>query len=247
MVLFLFQFLQSLFLVFEDCLKATNYNSYYHHFRIPNFFQIFLHYFILTQWSFWTAKSTSRQVLFLLINFRSSFFAWDLVICLYLKVLENFMSWIFLERFWFVLLPFFIMVKLKFPSHFPADLLSHSVMLTLLSFYASLLHSRIMWLIISSLLLHNLPLLFYWILLIYYFTTLWVFHGSLSDNKSLQIFRTFLSILANLNNPVAWLVLIIPLFSISASLFSMPLGTIYYYYYYNYNYYYYYTSQMYSD
>ena len=47
---------------------------------------------------------------------------------------------------------------------------------------------------------------------------------SLSDNKSSQFSRTFLSILADLKNAVVWMVSLIPQFSNFSSLFSKPLA-----------------------
>ena len=47
-----------------------------------------------------------------------------------------------------------------------------------------------------------------------------VFHWILSDSLSPQVSRTFLSILANVNNAVVWMVLILPLIFISSSPFS---------------------------
>ena len=49
---------------------------------------------------------------------------------------------------------------------------------------------------------------------------------SLSDSKSIQVSRTFLSILANFNNAVILIVLICPRFSNSSSPVSKPLRTI---------------------
>ena len=51
----------------------------------------------------------------------------------------------------------------------------------------------------------------------FFFFTLWtfftsvVFHWSLSDSKSLQVSRTLLSILADLNNAIVWMVSTCPL------------------------------------
>ena len=53
-----------------------------------------------------------------------------------------------------------------------------------------------------------------------------VFHWSLSDSKSPQVSRTFLGILANLNNAIVGMVLILPLISNSFSLFSKRLVTV---------------------
>ena len=52
-----------------------------------------------------------------------------------------------------------------------------------------------------------------------------VFHWSLSDSKSPQVSRTFLSILAILNNAVIWMVSTRPPTSKSSSSFSNPLVT----------------------
>ena len=64
--------------------------------------------FLFIQWSAGAAKFTRWQDLF-------EDYIWpsgrDWVICLYLKVQKNFMRLIFLDRFWFVLMPFRSMVK----------------------------------------------------------------------------------------------------------------------------------------
>ena len=53
-----------------------------------------------------------------------------------------------------------------------------------------------------------------------------VFHWSLRDNKSPQVSRTLLSILANRNNAIVWMASIRPLISSSSGLFSKPFVTI---------------------
>ena len=53
-----------------------------------------------------------------------------------------------------------------------------------------------------------------------------VFHWILSDSKSPQVSRTFLSILAVLNNAVVWMVSTRPPTSKSSSPFSNPLVTV---------------------
>ena len=55
---------------------------------------------------------------------------------------------------------------------------------------------------------------------------LMVFHWSLSDSKSPQVFRTLLSILADFNNAVLRVVSILPPISNSSSPPSKPLGTV---------------------
>ena len=53
-----------------------------------------------------------------------------------------------------------------------------------------------------------------------------VFHWSLSDSKSPQVSRTPISILANLNNIVVWMVPICPPISNSSSPLSKPWGSV---------------------
>ena len=53
-----------------------------------------------------------------------------------------------------------------------------------------------------------------------------VFQWSLSDNKSPQLSRTFLSIIADISNAVVYLVWILPPISTSPSLFSLALGKV---------------------
>ena len=53
-----------------------------------------------------------------------------------------------------------------------------------------------------------------------------VFHLSLSDSKSSQVFRTLLSILTDLNNAIVWMVSTRPLISKSSSSFTNPLGIV---------------------
>ena len=53
-----------------------------------------------------------------------------------------------------------------------------------------------------------------------------VFHWSLSDNKPLQVSRTLLSILADLNNAVVWMVSTCPLISKSFSPYDNPLEIV---------------------
>ena len=117
------------------------------------------------------------------------------------------------------------------------DHVSHPVMSSLILFYSNLLHLLIMWLIVSSLSLHNLHLLFCSVLsiiiiiiiLLAYFShqiQLMVFHRGLSDSKSSKVSKTLLSILADLDNAKVLIVLIHPLISKSSSPFSQPLETV---------------------
>ena len=81
---------------------------------------------------------------------------------LYLKIPENFVSFILQDRFWFVHLPFGRIVKFRFLAQFQEDHLlpPFQSCLLLYSFCTSLLHSHIIWLMVSSLSAHNLNWLF---------------------------------------------------------------------------------------
>ena len=75
----------------------------------------FLLSFNFTLWSARTAKSTILKVLFFDDDYykvRGS--GWDLVICLYLNITEEFVLLILQDRFWVVQIPFGCMVKFKF-------------------------------------------------------------------------------------------------------------------------------------
>ena len=52
------------------------------------------------------------------------------------------------------------------------------------------------------------------------------FHWSLSDSKSPQVSRTLLSILADLNNVIVWMVSTRPLFSNSPNTFTNRFGIV---------------------
>ena len=54
----------------------------------------------------------------------------------------------------------------------------------------------------------------------------WFSHWSLRDSKSPQVFRTLLSILANLNNAVVWMISTRPLISKSSSFCTNPLVNV---------------------
>ena len=54
----------------------------------------------------------------------------------------------------------------------------------------------------------------------------WFFHWSLSDSKSLQVSRTFLSILVELNKAVVWIVSTCPLILKSSSSFTNSFGSV---------------------
>ena len=88
---------------------------------------------------------------------------------------------------------------------------------------------------IASLLKSPGLFLIFWLISTYYYLfpesfshqrKLIIFHWSLSDSKSPQVSRSFLSILAVLQNVVVWMVSTRPLFSMSSSLFNNHLITV---------------------
>ena len=107
------------------------------------------------------------------------------------------------------------MIELKFPAHFSVDHLAYPVLSRLI--LLCLLHSLIMWLIVSSLSPHSLHYYYYYYY--YYYFTSWEFFISvLADGFSLdfewqQISRTLLSIRADPNDAVLWTVSTRPLIS----------------------------------
>ena len=138
------------------------------------YLSIFSLSFIFILGSAGMAKSNRRQVLFFRFSNR------DLVIHLYVKIPENFLRLIFLDRFWFVHIPFRSMVKIQSLAQFPVDHLSNPVMFCLV-IHLCQLAAFVIWLIVSSLSKHNLHLLFcsftyfcfktigrYWVLLCSY-------------------------------------------------------------------------------
>ena len=128
----------------------------------------------------------------------------------------------------------------------PSGLFSSNLLcLVLYSFRANLPHSLIIWLIFLSLSLicicyfASSCLYLFWHYYYYYYyycfccccsfshqLTLMVFHWSLSDNKSPQVSRTLLSILAVLNNAVVWVISTCPPNSKSSSPYSNLLVTV---------------------
>ena len=90
---------------------------------------------------------------------------------LYHKIPKNFVRLIFKNGFRVMQISFVRGVKSKFLAQFPVDHLPLPVMSSLI-LCANLLHSLIMWLIVSSLSPHNLYLLFRWTMSVFALTYL---------------------------------------------------------------------------
>ena len=99
------------------------------------------------------------------------------MIRLYLKVPWEFMCVIPQNRRWVVHIPFVGMEKFQFLVQFPVDHLAPC--LVLYCFCANFMHSLIMWLIVSSLSLHNLHWLFCYVLSI--FSLIWLYEPYFID------------------------------------------------------------------
>ena len=116
--------------------------------------------FSFTLWSAGTAKFTIYQVLFVFADYYKVWSSGrDYGIRLYHKIPEELVRRILQDRFWIVHIPFVCMAKLQFLAQFPVDHLARPVVSSLVTFCANLLYSLILWLIVSSLLPHNLHLL----------------------------------------------------------------------------------------
>ena len=116
-----------------------------------------LHSFNLTMWSAGTAKSTILEVLFFAIDYYK---VWsssrDQVIFLHVKIRVEFVWVILQDRLWLVQIAFVRMVIFKFLAQLPMDHCKHPVMSSLIVLCTNLLHSLIIWLMVSCLSPHNL-------------------------------------------------------------------------------------------
>ena len=124
---------------------------------IFNSFSILYQGLSFNLWSTGTAKSTIRQVFsFLLTLSRSG----RLVEIRRSVCFSKFERLFFLDGFWVMHILFVRMVKFKFLAQFPGDTFATLLCQALTSFCANLRQLLLMWLIISSLSLHNLNLQF---------------------------------------------------------------------------------------
>ena len=93
--------------------------------------------------------STILQVLFVVVVVVNYDKVWssgqDQVICLYVKVPEEFVCAFLQDRCWVVHLPFIRLVKFEFLLHLPVDQLSHpvvSIIIIIALLFASFPHQR---------------------------------------------------------------------------------------------------------
>ena len=128
--------------------------------------------------------------LFLLTNTRSGRRTeiW-LMIRLYFKIPQNFVCLIFQDGFWVAYISFVRMVKFKLLHNSQWITLSTQSCLVLWSLCANLLHSLIMWLIVSSLSQHSLHLLFCCVLSILAFDFLMALFCAVIRRDSVSFLR----------------------------------------------------------
>ena len=140
------------------------FHSFFNSLVSSRYLSHFSNSFNFTLLSVGTSKSTILQILFFFSFVVDYYKMWssgrDLMIRLYLKIPEELASLILQDRFWVVHIPFIRMVKFRLLAQFPVDHLTHPVVSSLKFFYVNLLHSLVMWLIVSSLSHHNQHLLF---------------------------------------------------------------------------------------
>ena len=131
-------------LIFHSSLKSLSRSRYLPLFSLS---------FNFTLWSAGMAKSTLWQVLFYFVDSQLVWsFNWDLMICLYLKIQEKFVCFILQDGFQVVHVSLIFMVKFTVLIQFSVDRLPHIVISILILFLCgNLLHSLIIWSIVSSL------------------------------------------------------------------------------------------------
>ena len=135
----------------------------------------------------------------------------------YVKIQVDFEPLILRDRFWVGHIPFIRMEKFQFLSLFLVVQLAHPVVSRVLYFFcANLQH-----LLNYTISYHSRGVFFLLLQL-----QLRVFHWSSQGCKSPLVSKTLLSIIADLNNAVVWMVSIRPLTFNSVSPLSMTLATV---------------------
>ena len=93
---------------------------------------VFFDFYSEDHWNSNVHKTVNSLFFFSFVNYHLVWSSGQDVICLYLKIPENFMSLILLDGFWFVPVPFYVITKFQFLVEFPVDHLSHPVMSSLI-------------------------------------------------------------------------------------------------------------------
>ena len=114
------------------------FHSFFRSQAISKYLSLFSFSLIFPLWLAEMAKFTIRQVCFIFYFLFTITKGWsfcrDQEICLYLKISDKFVRFLFLDGFCFVHIPFGSMVKFQFLAQFPMDHLSHPVVSSLILF-----------------------------------------------------------------------------------------------------------------
>ena len=139
-----FKVLHFLYQSFGDDTKSTNYNWYKRYFHVPQLcqfpskVQVLIPLFTFFQFYSVVCRDSkvhnSESSLFFVDYYKIWLSGPDLVICLYLKIPEEFVHLIVLDRFWVVHIPCVRIIKLQFLAQFPVDHLAHPVLPSLIFF-----------------------------------------------------------------------------------------------------------------
>ena len=116
---------------------------------IHSFFKVQVFIFFFTFLQFYSMVSRDSKVHYLASSIRSGLLAgipWS--VCMSKSHWS--LCVILPDRCWVLHIPFVRMVKFKFLAHLPVDHLAHPILFRLNSVCANLLHSLIMWLMVSS-------------------------------------------------------------------------------------------------
>ena len=160
------QVLQSLSQSFGDCTELNNYNWYRHHFHVQQLFQGLSNYLSFHFPSVLSCGQPERQLLlffffFFLLIITSSSRLTEIRWCVCISKSQRVLCTSFQGGFWVVHLLCVCIVNVNFLHNSQSITSPTQSGLVLNCLRANLLYLLIMWLIVSSLPLHNLHLLFY--------------------------------------------------------------------------------------
>ena len=156
--------LQSLYQYFGNCTKCTNYNSYSHHFHVPQLFSSLVLIFLFAFFQFVVSRNCkfyyTAGSLFCMTITRSGRLAetrWFVRISKSYRILSISFSW---TDYGLCIYYLFVSFNLNFLHNFLWITFPTQSCLVFYSLCANLLHSLIIWLMVSSLSPHNVHLLF---------------------------------------------------------------------------------------
>ena len=126
------KFLSSFYQSFGDCTKSIIYNWYHRQLHVPKFFVYSLarsktlSFFSLSfNFTLWASKSAIMQIIFFVDYYKICTSGRDYVIRLYLRIPEELVCLILLDRFWVAHIPFACMIKFQFLALIPVNHFAH--------------------------------------------------------------------------------------------------------------------------